>query len=181
LVSADFRALFPSAHHIDLIEKLTYPTHHLLIVGVPSEECGSLYGTARQHEGIGLTRAPIDSCCRRKGSEAGLRSKSSVASKSNGADRRVSHLEQSRAVGAEGRNRRPSLRRFSYEEPVLTRRGVVAVSLVGPFRALLSTGLACAVDLRAHLLARAVAMVGWGSVGRRPVGLGQPPARSSVV
>ena len=65
---------------------------------------------------------------------------------------------------------RPSLRRFSCGEPVLARRGIVAVSLVGPFRALLSTGLA-----------RAVAMVGWGSVGRRPVGLGQPPARSSVV
>ena len=44
LVRADFRALFPSALHIDLIEKLTYPTHHLLIVGVLSEECGSLYG-----------------------------------------------------------------------------------------------------------------------------------------
>ena len=68
------------------------------------------------------------------------------------------------------RSRRPSLRRFSCGEPVLARRGIVAVSLVGPFRALLSTGLA-----------RAVAMVGWGSVGRRPVGLGQPPARSSVV
>ena len=44
LVRADFRALFPSALHIDLIEKLTYPTHHLLIVGVLSEECGSLFG-----------------------------------------------------------------------------------------------------------------------------------------
>ena len=124
----------------------------------------------RLSERVGLSRAPIDSCCRRKGSEAGLRSKSSAASESNGAGRRVSHLEQRRAVGAEGRSRCPSLRRFSYEEPVFTRRGVVAVSFVGPFRALLSTGLA-----------RAVAMVGWGSVGRRPVGLGQPPARSSVV
>ena len=116
--------------------------------------------------GFGDPSNPIGVLCRRKASGVRFESRSSVESKLRGVTRPERRFELRRGAGATSYYRCPLCRSSRLGVTVPTRCGTAA----GESREAFTKGIA----LHSRLLAMG-AKVGWGSVGRRPVGWEHPP------